>query len=303
MLLGVPPADETQKGHRCRSPHPGNRLVLTPRRNSLPGGIVCRSRSITPVGRPVSCPRLRREQWPTRTIRYRVGRSRLAWTRNSGHEQREAAFQHMLEPFVHREGTVALRYLSSREGGARMRSVAHTAFPRVPRGVLGVRQCAWQLPAAAYPEVRLRSRGCLSSIREASSADNPHQILLRMQCRSFGTLPLFRVPAHFPDRLVASNISVSCRGCTTNRKRNISLGGSATYTVTHPGMNAVTSSGALHHLRLTLRPGIRLTSCSPETQSRQGTVPESTIHRVGVCENPVKPSFPQNVHRIFTILH
>ena len=184
-----------------------------------------------------------------------------------------------------------------------MRSVAHTAFPRVPRGVLGVQQWAWQLPAAAYPEVRLRLRSCLSSIREASSADNPHQILLRMQCRSFGILPLFRVPAHFPDRLVASNISVSCRGCTTNRKRNISLGGSAMWTTTHPGMNAVTSSGALHHLRLTLRPGIRLTSCSPETQSRQGTVPESTIHRVEVCENPVKPSFPQNVHRIFTILH
>lgn len=117
MLVGVPPADEMQKGHRCRSPHLGNRLVITPRRNGLPGGTVCRSRSITPVGRPVSCPRLRREQWPTRTIRYRVERSRLAWTRNSSHEQRKAAFQHMLEPFVHREGTIALRHLSSQEGG------------------------------------------------------------------------------------------------------------------------------------------------------------------------------------------
>ena len=45
----------------------------------------------------------------------------------------------------------------------------------------------------------------------------------------------------------------------------------------------------------------RLASCSPETQSRQGTVPESTSHTIRQNEGCVKMSYEQSVNRLFTL--
>jgi hypothetical protein len=44
----------------------------------------------------------------------------------------------------------------------------------------------------------------------------------------------------------------------------------------------------------------RLASCSPETQSRQGTVPESTGHTIRVREGGVKMSCEQTINKLFT---